>query len=96
MTKIEQVAAAMALATNGGKWDDGHYCEDHKALWMKRAAAAIEAMRVPTDAMLEAGWEASRPAAPIEMTDRQTFLRAVVGQPWNAAIDAALQEKPDV
>lgn len=56
MTKIEQVAAAMALATNGGKWDDGHYCEDHKALWMKRARAAIEAVRdVEVLAILLAG-----------------------------------------
>jgi len=35
----------MATATNGGKWDDGHYCDDHKALWMKRARAAIAAIQ---------------------------------------------------
>ncbi len=34
----------MAEATNGGKWDDGHYADDHKALWMKRAQAAIDVL----------------------------------------------------
>lgn len=56
---IERVAAAMAEATNGGKWDDGHYCEDHKALWMRRAQAAIVAMREPTEAMQNAGMNAT-------------------------------------
>lgn len=52
---VERVARAMAEATNGSKWDDGHYYTGgHKELWMKRARAAIEAMKVPTEAMLKA------------------------------------------
>lgn len=83
MTKIEQVAAAMALATNGGKWDDGHYCEDHKALWMKRARAAVEAMREPTKEMERAAVQRCENSFEAEFA-------------WGVMIDAALQEKPDV
>ena len=81
MTKVEEVAAAMAEATNGGKWDDGHYADDHKALWMKRAEAAIKAMREPSDAMLEA-------VAGMEHIDRDPSYY------WPKMIDAALAEKP--
>ena len=82
MTKIEQVAAAMALATNGGKWDDGHYCEDHKALWMKRAGAAIEATRELTEAQQKALY-----ASGFGYLEMKQFMKV--------AVDAALNEKAD-
>lgn len=50
---VERVAKAIALAGNGGDWDDRTFYQDeHKEFHRKRARAAIEAMREPTDAMV--------------------------------------------
>lgn len=47
---VERVAKAIAMTGNGGTWDDW-YNEEQRDFHRKRARAAIEAMRDPTDAM---------------------------------------------
>lgn len=71
---IERVARAIAKGEYGENVDDvWHTCIDD-------ARAAIEAMREPTEAMLDAGYGAEPTGA------------ALVA-PWEAMIDAALAEQ---
>lgn len=72
---VERVAEAIAISGNGGTWDDW-YNEDQREFHRKRARAAIEAMREPTESMVEAGWNAPG-------DQPQTH--------WEAMIDAALK-----
>lgn len=51
---VERVAQAIALASNGGTWDDW-YNDEQREFHRKRARAAIEAMREPTEDMWKAG-----------------------------------------
>jgi hypothetical protein len=77
-TKLEEVARAIALAGNGGTWDDW-YNEDQKEFHRKRAKAAIEAMREPTDRMVNA-------CEAFEDFEQQA-------RNWRTMIDAALNEE---
>lgn len=51
---VDRVAEAIALSGNGGSWDDW-YNHDQKEFHRKRARAALQAMREPTDTMKSAG-----------------------------------------
>lgn len=70
---VERVARAMFEADRGGSWDDVR--ENSKAMWRSFARAAIEAMREPTEAMINVGWRS--------MNDERL--------PWEVMIDAALK-----
>jgi hypothetical protein len=78
---IDRVAEAIALAGNGGTWDDW-YNEDQKEFHRKRARAAIETMHLPTIDMQRAGFEALEPR-PSCNCDEYTI--------WQAMIDEALK-----
>lgn len=73
---VDRVAEAIALAGNGGTWDDW-YNEDQKEFHRKRARAAIKAMLEPTELMLGAGMS----CAGIDLKSE-----------WKAMIFAALGE----
>jgi len=66
---IERVARAIAEQNHGSTWDE----------WIDEARAAIEAMREPTEAMINAG----------DRTDHDVEATMV----WRAMIDEALGEK---
>jgi hypothetical protein len=52
---IERVAKAIAEEINGGKFDDKRWYNDNqREVHMRRAKAAIEAMREPTEKMYKA------------------------------------------
>lgn len=80
---IERVAQAIALAGNGGTWDDW-YNDEQREFHRKRARAAIEAMREPTNAMEDAA----------DDCDGGTVYddRASGNTHWAAMIDAALAD----
>ena len=86
MTMIEQVAKAIRAADmkhaqvdNWPEWDE--VTSPHKAVYLERARAAIEAMREPTE---EVGREAFNR---VETDDWLDFLRG-----YRAMIDVALTE----
>lgn len=84
---VERVARAIAVAGNGGTWDDW-YSEDQKEFHRRRARAAIEAMREPTKAMVKAGtisWDPMDGSPIRPMFDPK--------RPYEAMIDTALNEK---
>lgn len=110
MTKVEEVARAIDPST-WGNWDnwvrlkgysDAEKAEEyaaspslHKSL--ERARAAIEAMRGPTDAMIDAAWQTIKNATPeqriaIELARPADAHRAKMRQRFGAMIDAALSE----
>ena len=77
MTKLEEVALAI-----------GRVLEDAHEMACKEAArAAIEAMREPTEAMMDAGWNAQ------PEDDIDGPLSVSVRAPYRAMIDAALGEE---
>lgn len=80
--KIEQVARAIAVAGNGGVWtDENWYKEYQRDIHRIRARAAIEAMREPTEAMIEA-------VCPVAFFD--TDNRAYIRSDYGKMIDTAL------
>ena len=78
MTKIEEVARAIAASCEGdeSKW----------GAWTHEARAAIEAMREPTPEMLRPLWS----CCAIDEAD----AIAGASEAWKLAIDAALKETP--
>jgi hypothetical protein len=94
---VERVAREMA-AKEGWRWNDERQMLDCAAsglqntnrerdTWRKRAIAAIEAMRIPTKSMLEAGVQFHIE----DWRDRHQSLE----KQWEAAIDAALKENEE-
>lgn len=80
---IERVARAIAETGNGGDWDSrSFYQEEHKEFHRKRARAAIEAMREPTEAMIDA----------VDLPGLAGDPEIVIAKAWRAMIDAALKE----
>ena len=80
---IEQVAKAIFVASGGNPENYIHL--DPKG-WHPHARAAIEAMREPTDAVMEAGCASNPPGS----YHAGTTLRDIIGAEWRAMIDAAL------
>jgi hypothetical protein len=81
-TKVESVARALAERSDIPQGGYGGW-----EAWLGPARAAIEAMREPTEAMLDAGvdrWDTHHPGA----TETHQNERAT----WRAMIDAALSE----
>ncbi len=81
---IERVAKALWDAAEAEEYD----AQDDltKSMYRRGARAAIEAMRIPTKVMMDAGWET-------------TSTHVVDGRPdeiWPAMIDAALKEQEKV
>ena len=75
MSMIERVACAMCAADSGSQEVDVH-------LYLDMAAAAIEAMREPTEAMLKAA------PSPYPLTNWQTMIdTALVGGEIHEQID---------
>ena len=75
-TMIERVARAICDATGEFSWDEED--EITRSEFRNEAIAAIEAMREPTEAMIEAGhWHSGSDAGPC----------------FTAMIDAALKEE---
>jgi len=98
--KIEEVAAALRvaeLASHGYEdvtpWETVD--QERKELFLSMAKAAMEALKVPTEAMLKAGFAASPHDVSgcrdqLQTTDEWT-QEAVLG-PYQAMLDAALKE----
>ncbi len=88
MTKIEEVARAIAKSDGVYDWDGLRDYEQRE--FMQNACAAIEAMRMPSEAMVSAGWAAGdkwiRAGHPPEDSHEQ------LPYAFNAMIDAALSE----
>lgn len=86
MTKVEEVARAI-VKVEGWHPDDWRHFE-------VQARAAIEALRVPTKAMAEAGAKLMGAGAWEDMhdADRNDFRKDASDQ-WSAMIDAALTEE---
>lgn len=83
MTKVESVARA--IASDEHDWNNAIVRE----LLIKRACAAIEAMREPTDEMLKAGTSAA-----VSYDQRFEGPEDISEQIWDGMIDAALNERP--
>jgi hypothetical protein len=82
---IQRVAAAMWDRTHDGRWDDwGDGQDESRIIHRDDARVAIEAMREPTEAMVDAAW------ASWEDVDGSKGFVGV----WQAMIDAALGDKP--
>lgn len=85
MTMIERVARAIAKSAHGD--DEGW------AAWVDEARAAIEALRVPTRRMIEAG--CNPPHDMVYRDSRADEERARSAAVFGAMIDAALSEHPN-
>lgn len=82
---VERVARAIAEEINGGKFDDARwYNDDQRDVHRRRARAAIEAMREPTEAMLTAG-----DSAMIRKDD-------AAADAWQAMVDEALKSNVEM
>ena len=82
---IERVAKAIFDEGNNPSDD----LESDKDITLRFARAAIEAMREPTDAVMEAGCASNPPGG----YHAGTTLRDIIGAEWRAMIDEALKEK---
>lgn len=80
---VERVARAMALKANGGDWDT-HYTADQRNLWRLRIRTAMDALRDPTNEMVNAACSPNRMLA-FGMTSVEA--REI----WQAMIDEALR-----
>lgn len=78
---VERVAAAMRAVA---EYEDANWGEPARNIenWPEIARAAIEALKVPTDAMIEAGDNA---------TTLDSLPDVFLAQ-WQAALDAALRD----
>lgn len=86
MTKIEEVARAIYEKRNGhGCKAWGHQPNSHKAPYLSDARAAIETMRTPTEAMVDA----------YVRDGHGKTIGEVAQNGWFAMIDAALSEGED-
>jgi hypothetical protein len=77
-TMIERVARAMAKAASPLPWEMGD--EEWRNDFRTKARAAIEAMREPDEAMLDAG---------VNFRERNARTEQI----WQAMVDEALKEK---
>lgn len=92
---VERVARAICKSRfmNGGNEDDDGWDDlpkAHKQQRLIEARAAIEAMREPTEAMIDAG----EPEFYEWMFGQEDWTRPMVPQGWRAMIDAALTDIP--
>lgn len=79
---VERIAKAIAISGNGGTWDDW-YNEDQREFHRRRARAAIEAMREPTEVMVGAAVEYAALGGDIPLYNIEYV--------FNDMIDAALK-----
>lgn len=89
---IERVAEAMARQVGGKPLSDNEYYTDAHREWYRKAArAAIEAMREPTEAQINAACAARIPLYPAwEGEKPQPTAGEVISVSYRAMIDAAL------
>ncbi len=102
---IERVARAIGAADleQGGQINDSemgdYFFEKYQHLYIPMARAAIEAMREPTKAQLEAAEDIVVGYDDFACGDGNIYL-GITGYPqkasevWTALVDAALKEKP--
>lgn len=93
MTKIEEIAEALL---NQFRERNGLPLESldkattaHREAWIAVATVAIQAIREPTPAMLEAGVFSLLETRNMTEADKAAFASA-----FQAAVDAALEERP--
>lgn len=85
--------AAYAKAMSGSKntWENARPTE--RVVWLAIITAAMDALREPTDAMLDAPWRAQPSVQLYEPTDLTQVLDCVsFERVWQAMIDAALKD----
>ena len=101
-TMVERVARALCVAGHipeGCGWTDDEkreFADEHWRAWEKEARAAIQAMREPTDAMIEAGAIATKDVSRDDQGRRVTTYLAIdrISAAYRSQIDAALAEQP--
>jgi len=79
---VERVARAICESTEADIFDELDAHSIFRAVYIQQARAAIEAMREPTDEMIEAGLE--HQVHTVENSRASTFVR------WSWMVDAAL------
>lgn len=92
---VESMVERVARAICDGRWDAEHFNEtangeepeEQREYWRGIARAAIEAMREPTDAMVEAGFDAG------DDTVQGYSENADPQDTWQSMIDAAINEQ---
>jgi hypothetical protein len=92
MTMVERVARALSVADGMHPQAASNDADEQPAwtLYVGMAKAAIESLREPTEAMVEAGSGASTSGD--EGVFRILVDRQCAGEAWSLMIDAALKE----
>lgn len=89
---VKRVARAIALGMGENPDENvGSLLDENKVIWQdyeKAARSAIEALRVPTEAMLKEG------AGVGDGNDDYAIGERAAGDAWQAMIDAALTSSP--
>ncbi len=97
MTLVERVARAMVAGTaeiTGQRAEDSWQVIGPmtRVFMCQMARAAIEAMRDPTDAMMQRGYDEA--TANGDQAEEGDFVPRITREVWSSMIDAALKEEP--